>query len=69
MIVVNKAESADINLRKFKKDSFRQKIMNQSIPRELYAQGIFYVSSILGLGSKLKWRTTRGILFGIIRYI
>ena len=53
MIVVNKAESADINLRKFQKESFRQKIMNQTIPRELYAQGIFYVSSILGLGSKL----------------
>lgn len=53
MIVVNKAESADINLRKFQKESFRNKIMNQSIPRELYAQGIFYVSSILGLGSKL----------------
>ena len=53
MIVVNKAETADISLRRFKKESFKQKIMNQSIPRELYAQGIFYVSSILGLGSKL----------------
>lgn len=53
MIVVNKAETADISLRRFKKESFKQKIMNQSIPRELYAQGIFYVSSILGLGAKL----------------
>lgn len=53
MIVVNKAETADISLRRFKKESFKQKIMNQSIPRELYGQGIFYVSSILGLGAKL----------------
>ena len=27
--------------------------MNQAVPRELYAQGIYYVSSILGLGAKL----------------
>ncbi|MBP2619876.1 dynamin family protein [Streptococcus panodentis] len=53
MIAVNKAEAADLSLRRFQKESFKRKIMNQSIPRELYAQGIFYVSSILGLGSKL----------------
>lgn len=54
MIVVNKAEAADLSLANFKRDSFRNKIMNQVVPRELYAQGIYYVSSILGLGSKLK---------------
>ena len=54
MIVVNKAEAADLSLANFKRDSFRNKIMNQVVPRELYAQGIYYVSSILGLGAKLK---------------
>lgn len=54
MIVVNKAEAADLSLTNFKRESFRNKIMNQAVPRELYAQGIYYVSSILGLGSKLK---------------
>ena len=54
MIVVNKAEAADLSLTNFKRDSFRNKIMNQAVPRELYAQGIYYVSSILGLGAKLK---------------
>ena len=53
MIVVNKAEAADLSLTNFKRDSFRNKIMNQAVPRELYAQGIYYVSSILGLGAKL----------------
>lgn len=28
--------------------------MKQAIPSKLYAQGIYYVSSILGLGAKLK---------------
>lgn len=54
MIVVNKAEAADLSLANFKRDSFRNKIMKQVVPRELYAQGIYYVSSILGLGAKLK---------------
>ena len=54
MIVVNKAEAADLSLTNFKRESFRNKIMNQAVPRELYAQGIYYVSSILGLGAKLK---------------
>lgn len=54
MIVVNKAEAADLSLTNFKHESFRNKIMNQAVPRELYAQGIYYVSSILGLGAKLK---------------
>ncbi|MFR4844507.1 MAG: hypothetical protein ACLUAO_00115 [Streptococcus sp.] len=54
MIVVNKAEALlDLSLTNFKRDSFRNKIMNQAVPRELYAQGIYYVSSILGLGAKL----------------
>lgn len=53
MIVVNKAEAADLSLTNFKRESFRNKIMNQAVPRELYAQGIYYVSSILGLGAKL----------------
>jgi len=53
MIVVNKAEAAALSSTNLKSDSFRDRIMNQAIPRELYAQGIYYVSSILGLGAKL----------------
>ena len=54
MIVVNKAEAAALSSTNLKSDSFRDRIMRQAIPIELYAQGIYYVSSILGLGSKLK---------------
>ena len=54
MIVVNKAEAADLSSTNLKSDSFRDRIMKQAIPSKLYAQGIYYVSSILGLGAKLK---------------
>ena len=51
MIVVNKADSANI-----KEDSFDDEtkglILRQAVPRNLYAGGIFFVSSVMGLGSK-----------------
>lgn len=52
MIVVNKADAADIKLRDFDGRKRRQ-ILDMAVPRNLYAQGIFFVSSIMGLGAKL----------------
>ena len=51
MIVVNKADSADLPKGGFE-DSDVAQIMHWSIPSNLYGQGIYFVSSILGLGSK-----------------
>lgn len=51
MIVVNKADSADLPKGGFD-DERVSDIMRQSIPSSLYGQGIYFVSSILGLGSK-----------------
>ena len=51
MIVVNKADSADLPRGEFSEDNVAR-IMRQSIPSNLYGQGIFFVSAILGLGSK-----------------
>lgn len=51
MIVVNKADSADLPKGGFE-DSDIAQIMHWSIPSNLYGQGIYFVSSILGLGSK-----------------
>ncbi len=46
LIVVNKADSASLL------DMDVQQVLQQSIPRNLYSEGIFFVSSIMGLGSK-----------------
>lgn len=51
MIVVNKADSADLPKGGFDDEAISQ-IMRWSIPASLYGQGIYFVSSILGLGSK-----------------
>ncbi len=51
MIVVNKADAADLPKGGFDEDDVAQ-VMHWSIPRNLYGQGIYFVSSILGLGSK-----------------
>ncbi len=51
MIVVNKADKNDLN-RKGSTDKEEKLVLSQSIPRNLYSGGIFYVSSIIGLGSK-----------------
>ncbi|WP_373760318.1 hypothetical protein [Streptococcus ferus] len=51
LIIINKADMAGLP-----KDGLEelqiQQILNQSIPRNLYSEGIFFVSSIMGLGSK-----------------
>ena len=48
MIVVNKADLANIK----ESEMNEQKILSQSVPRSLYSGGIYFVSSIMGLGSK-----------------
>lgn len=53
MIVVNKADSADLPKGGFDEDEVKQ-VMGWSIPRNLYGQGIYFVSSILGLGAKIR---------------
>lgn len=53
MIVVNKADKA-----KLPKDGFDQEqiedILRQAIPRKMYSFGIYYVSSVMGLGAKIE---------------
>lgn len=51
MIVVNKADGAGIQRRGATLEE-QERIKKQVIPRNLYSGGLFYVSSILGLGSK-----------------
>ena len=51
MIVVNKADAASLDPGEFKPATIRR-ILNQSIPKNLYKGGIYFVSSIIGLGSK-----------------
>lgn len=51
MIIVNKADainpkSLDMN------DIQRDRILRQNIPQKLYSEGLFYVSSVMGLGYK-----------------
>ena len=53
MIVVNKADASSLPKEGFD-DKRIQGILDQAIPRNLYAQGIYFVSSILGLGSKIQ---------------
>ena len=51
MIVVNKADSANIKDDTFD-DNTVQLILSESVPRNLYSSGIYFVSSIMGLGAK-----------------
>lgn len=51
MIVVNKADSANIKEETFD-DEIKGLILKQAVPRNLYSGGIFFVSSVMGLGSK-----------------
>lgn len=51
MIVVNKADSAGIQ-RRGTTTAEQNRILGQAVPRNLYSGGLFYVSSILGLGAK-----------------
>ena len=51
MIVVNKADGPGLQRRE-PTDCEQKRILNQAVPRNLYSGGLFYVSSIMGLGSK-----------------
>ncbi len=51
MIVVNKADAAG-SQRRMNAEQDQRKILSQAVPRNLYSGGLFYVSSIIGLGAK-----------------
>lgn len=51
MIVVNKADTAELDKGGFSKDK-EERILAQAIPKNLYKGGIYFVSSIIGLGAK-----------------
>ena len=51
MIVVNKADEASLEPGDFKPSTVKR-TLNQAIPKNLYKGGIYFVSSIIGLGSK-----------------
>lgn len=51
MIIVNKADSASLN-REGYTEEYRDRILSLAIPKKLYAGGIYFISSIMGLGSK-----------------
>lgn len=51
MIVVNKADGPGLQ-RKDNSEAEKSRVLRQAVPRSLYSGGLFYVSSILGLGSK-----------------
>lgn len=51
MIIVNKADAASLKKTGLTEDD-RDRILSLAIPRKLYSGGIYFVSSIMGLGSK-----------------
>lgn len=51
MIVVNKADNAGVQ-QQISESEERERILMQAVPRNLYSGGIFFVSSIVGLGAK-----------------
>lgn len=53
MIIANKADYANLRKEDFTEEH-EDEILNQAIPKDLYADGIYFVSSIIGLGSKTK---------------
>ena len=52
MIVVNKADNMHLPENKEYNEKEIDDILHQSVPQNLYSNGIYYVSSIMGLGSK-----------------
>ena len=51
MIIVNKADSASLK-KTGHTDDDRNRILSLAIPRKLYSGGVFFVSSVIGLGAK-----------------
>ena len=52
MIIVNKADSANLPKAGFT-DEAKEKLLAEAVPKNLYSEGIYFVSSIMGLGSKI----------------
>ena len=53
MVVVNKADKANLPVEGFSQ-SDEDKILSMAIPKNLYSGGIYFVSSVIGLGAKTK---------------
>ncbi len=53
MVVVNKADMASLPKEEFTKTD-EDKILAMAIPKNLYSGGIYFVSSVIGLGAKTK---------------
>ncbi len=53
MVVVNKSDKANLPLDGFSQTD-EDKILSMAIPKNLYSGGIFFVSSVIGLGAKTK---------------
>ena len=53
MIVVNKADKAKLPKEGFDQDQIDD-ILRQAIPKKMYSFGIYYVSSVMGLGAKVE---------------
>jgi predicted GTPase len=53
MVVVNKSDKANLPQEGFTK-SFEERILSMAIPKNLYSGGIYFVSSVIGLGAKTK---------------
>lgn len=53
MIIVNKADKAKLPKNGFNEEQIDD-ILRQAIPRKMYSFGIYYVSSVMGLGSKIE---------------
>lgn len=51
MIIVNKADAAALS-NDGKTDEGRRRILNLAIPRKLYSGGVYFLSSVMGLGAK-----------------
>lgn len=51
MVIVNKADAAELDKGGFSKEK-EQRILGETIPKNLYKSGIFFVSSVVGLGAK-----------------
>lgn len=51
MIIVNKADAASLPKDGFDENA-ENRLLGEAIPKSLYSEGIFFVSSVMGLGSK-----------------
>lgn len=51
MIIANKADSSNLPKNCFSEDE-KEEILNEAVPRNLYSSGLYFVSAIMGLGSK-----------------